>query len=327
MPSEKILTLTTAEKANAGHVTPKSHIIVFSADGKIEIPIYKLADGRYQVQWRDPITGERDEKRKKQRADAIAFAQDDLCPRLWERKGLGAKENCRTLLQEPPPQRQARESRDPERFPSPRAISISELSQTFTARDLKARNEAPFVWFSEAALHRIESSDIENKSGAILTYLAHARIAKEIRSSTYTAHCVHLEARSSLKERTVREANHDLKRIGLLLIKHRMIPGTNCRHTNVYGLCTTCITPMSKVPDGLGTPRKTPAAGGAAISTDEEKNKEKAFKFWWKEQGFQGDPPCPPLKSAPPSAAAEFRHDYRNRNWRKRLPDSETQAG
>jgi DNA-binding MarR family transcriptional regulator len=95
----QLVSTASAEQAIAKHSTAKRHVVVFSADGTIEIPIYKFADGRFCPTWYD-AAGAMIRRPKKQLSNAIKIAQE-ICGQLWEAGGFGTKEECRVLVQEP----------------------------------------------------------------------------------------------------------------------------------------------------------------------------------------------------------------------------------
>lgn len=95
MQSQGLVTLLSSAEHDSG-AQRKRHVVVFSADGEIEIPIYKFADGRFCPY--DPSTGAR--RPKKQLTDAISIARE-MCCALWEAKGFGSKDECRVLIQQP----------------------------------------------------------------------------------------------------------------------------------------------------------------------------------------------------------------------------------
>lgn len=96
--SDIVTPVSSAEQE--GSPQRKRHVVVFSADGEIEIPIYKFADGRFCPTWYDPSTGALARRPKKLLSDAISIARGVCCV-LWETKGLGLRDECRVLVQEP----------------------------------------------------------------------------------------------------------------------------------------------------------------------------------------------------------------------------------
>src|SRR5439155_6302934 len=79
--------LTIADEGMAKHSTTNPHITVFTADGEIQIPIYKLGDGRFCVTWYEPATGALTKLRKRQRPDAVKIARQ-VCARRATRYRL-----------------------------------------------------------------------------------------------------------------------------------------------------------------------------------------------------------------------------------------------
>jgi hypothetical protein len=207
--------------------------IVRTSDYRIFIPIVKWGDGRFGRSLPQYLAREGHKPGPKiSRAQVI----EETSRMILEIITPMQLPEVRVVVEQGE-KREAR-ARDPSRFPAPCAAAL-ELPEGFQIRGA-ARNEAPFVWGTEAAFERIDGSDIKNKGTVKLTYLAHIRIANEVRSCMYRTHIVHLEKRSGLKERAVQMSNQELVRLNLLYVHRGMISGTRANDVNVYALLTTC---------------------------------------------------------------------------------------
>src|SRR5689334_20654724 len=101
-------------------------------------------------------------------------------------------------------------------------------------------DEFPYLWQSKRALEKILNSSIEDRSRAILIYLALTWISSDEESPTFQTSKGLIAHKCGVSKRTVEYGLADLKSAGVISIKETLKPGTKENDKNIYTLRTMC---------------------------------------------------------------------------------------
>jgi hypothetical protein len=199
-----------ADVENKRRRSQKKHSVVYSADRKIEIPIYKLGDGTHCLSWY-AADGSRCRKTAKDPTLALTLAKEK-CIDLWQSNGFGSREDCRVLISMP-------------RVARVRSRNLFE-SRTDTP-DVKFERFIPRQIGWRFAVRRIISSDLTSAQKIVLLYAWE----RGFESGEFFA---------SLRN-TAKDTNIDLKHVNGVILAFAKVGyferiGARARGTVIYAL-------------------------------------------------------------------------------------------